>query len=119
MGSVIDAFDKLDLSLMMITETWMMEGPVKEKMTDQLSNGHNLGGIFRNRGRRGGGVAVIYNKSKMRMSEYKIKTKGHEILVTKGKINNNTRHMFAIVICISRACLREKKLNTLRQYQIS
>ena len=36
----------------------------------------------------------------MKMSEFKVKRGGHEIVVAKGKIINNSRPFFAVAICI-------------------
>ena len=67
--SVIDAFNKLDLSMMLVTETWLSKGPVKDQMLDTLENGYGIGGIYKDRGSRGGGVAILFRKSLMKMSE--------------------------------------------------
>ena len=66
--SLIDAFENLDLTFAVITETWFTNGSKLQLESENRLLGHGLNNIVRNRpaGRAGfshGGVAVIYNNS--------------------------------------------------------
>ena len=82
--------------------------------SDTLTNGNKIQMIQRPRGKRGGGIAILSRKSKITITEYKIKTSGHEILVTKGKIQNNSRPMFIIAVYIKPSLTRDKKNHYMR-----
>ena len=107
--SVGDSFTELDLSFMIITETWLWDGPSLDRAKDYLTNGNKIEFLHKGRGSRGGGLAILSRKSKIVLREYKTKTKGHEILIARGKIQNNSRPLFIIAAYIKPSLTKRKK----------
>ena len=71
--SLVDYFEELDLTLMLITEMWLVNGRNLDRNVEDLELRENLSIINKNRfGRRGGGVAILYRKDKCKLGEYKI-----------------------------------------------
>ena len=75
-GSLIDCFNDLDLHLAIITESWLKPGRELEHDLQDLESGESLAIIHRSRPSKrnrtaGGGVALVYNKDKIRLNERK------------------------------------------------
>ena len=108
MDSLYDYFKELDLAFCVVTETWFYECEALNGLSSDAKNGHNLCSIHRYRRSKGanggGGVSIFYNKSRITLTEYKIKRKQHEIVCAKGRLQNNTRPFFVIGTYISTKC---------------
>ena len=63
MLSMIENFNELQLSFFAITETWLKNNKQTEREIKDLSDSEQLGLLAKNRKKRGGGVAIIYNKN--------------------------------------------------------
>ena len=106
MPSVFDCFEELEIDIMLITETWFFDCAALDELVRDAEFGEGIGMINhcrkkRGRANNGGGVAILYKKSKMRVVEYKIRRKGHEIVVAKIKMQNNTRPLFVVTVYLS------------------
>ena len=106
MPSVYDCFEELSLDIMVITETWFYSCAALDKLLKDAEKGEGIKAVNycrkRNgRSNHGGGVSILYKESKVKISEYKLKRKGHEMVVVKAKLLNNTRPMFIIGVYVS------------------
>ena len=100
--SLIDYFDELKISFAMITETWL-KGPSLESVTHELTHGHSLQIIAKNRpptkdgvAVNGGGAAVVFDPTRISLKEHKIKKSNHEIIAAVGKLPNIKRKILLI-----------------------
>ena len=103
---LIDYMKELDLHFTVITETWFHDCPQLQDLTNELGSGSGLGMINRMRKKKsnanpGGGVSIIYNKSKITFKEHPIKRERFEIIAARGKIPHNTRPIYVIAVYIS------------------
>ena len=101
MPSLYDHFEDLELDMMIVTETWFYDCAALTRLLCNAREGEGLQAINYVRKRKGrlnigGGVSVFYKQSKVKISEYKLKRKGHEMVVVRAKLKNNTRPMFVI-----------------------
>ena len=92
--AVIDYFDHLHLSFMMITETWLKNLSLL-KLSSDLKLGHGLEIIAKNRPMKkgnielnGGGAAIIFDPSKIHLKPLSLKKNNHEIVAATGKLPN-------------------------------
>ena len=70
-GSVITAFEESLLHFMLLTETWLSKKHCPPRVLADLTVGANLNFIRKDRGRRGGGVAICYDPTKIRLNIFK------------------------------------------------
>ena len=54
--------NELDISLALISETWLKKNKDVEKEFENIEAAENISSIRRDRGSRGGGVCIAYNK---------------------------------------------------------
>ena len=106
MNSLIDYMRELDTAVAIVTESWLKPGRQLDEDIDDLTKAENLGLIHcsrrTNRGRNaGGGVALVYNKEKIDITEYKAKKANAELVCAIGKIPKLTRKIFIVGIYIS------------------
>ena len=71
--SLITLFEENCLHFAAITETWLSQKHCPPRVMADLTVGAELSFIRRDRGSRGGGVAVCYNPTKIRMSKFNFK----------------------------------------------
>lgn len=107
--SIIETFNETDVSLMVITETWLHGEKPEEEMVDILENGHGIKIIRRNRKSRGGGVAILHKPSVIDLKEYRFKRKSHELAAAKGFLARNKWlfYIFAISVKPSMSALKK------------
>ena len=60
-GSLITLFEECDLHIALLTETWLTQKHCSTRTMNDLMEGANISFIRRDRGTRGGGVAICYN----------------------------------------------------------
>ena len=82
--SVIMNFECLQLDCLIVTETWLTKGPVKDNALDRLMGEAGVHAITGDRRGRGGGVAILFRSSTITLKEYHIRRKRHEIVAAKG-----------------------------------
>ena len=130
--SLSDYFLELDLSLAIVTETWLHRGEQLDRFASDCHDRLGLELVYRNRAKTGssnpgGGVAIVHKPSRIKIVQYPITNKGHEILCVKGRLPNNTRPIFIFAVyvppkiksdkckelmeCISEAVLKIKTLS--------
>ena len=102
--SLIDAFENLDLSYAVVTETWFSNGNKLEKESEDLLLGHGLGALTLKRppGRGGyshGGVAVIYRDSTMKAKLFSFPNPSNfEVLPVQLSVRGINKKIFVIAI---------------------
>ena len=98
MRSLIENFVELDLSMAIVTESWLRDGSKLDECSSDLEMGKNLKIIRKNRptkrrGRTaGGGVAIVFDRDRMSLKERKIKKTTFEILCAEGRITGLSRN---------------------------
>ena len=75
-NSAVEYFDELDLSFMVITETWLREGRSLSDNVADLEPGAALSLIHKGRTTgRGGGVGILYKPSRISLKRYQLPKK--------------------------------------------
>ena len=75
----------------LITETWIRSNRDNKKILGDLLDGSHIELIRKDRGSRGGGVAIAYDTRKARFKRYQIQDNRYEIVCATGKLNNSSR----------------------------
>ena len=96
--SLQNYFEAHDLHVAMVSESWLRDGKTLNKDVIDLEYGSDLKIIYRNRpaktvGARqvGGGVSIIYSKSRCSLKERKIVGNNFELVAAVGKIGKVKR----------------------------
>ena len=91
-------FDEHNLDFAMITESWLKDGQVLNRDVIDLEFGTDKKIIYRNRPKNsvgarkvGGGVSIVYNKSKCSFRERKIVGNKFELVAAVGKVGKLAR----------------------------
>ena len=123
-ASLMDCFVELELSFAMISETWL-KNTTSDVLKSEIKNNHKLEIIHKNRPLKpdgsivtGGGVAIVYDPSKIHLKPYKIKKSNHEIVAAFGKLPNIKRKILIICAYIppkARASSSRSVLNMIRE----
>ena len=100
-GSLADYFYEHELAVAVVAETWFYKSRELEELQTKAGADHGLHFIDRMRTKRGsanpgGGISIVFNKKKIKLSEFRFKRGSHEIVCAKGKIHGNTRPIFVI-----------------------
>ena len=69
-----------------------------QQVLEEVENGAHLNLIRRDRGTRGGGVAIAYDTRKMKLAKYRVNTGGFELVCATGKINNESRKIAILAV---------------------
>ena len=85
----------------MISESSLKDGPSLEEDLQDLELGENLTILHKNRKSKGGktaggGVAIVFNKDKIRLKEYRIRSAKTELLCAVGKLPGLNRKIFVL-----------------------
>ena len=103
--SLHTAFTEHDLDFALVTESWLKDSRILDRDVIDLEFGTNLKIVYKNRprnpaGRRtvGGGVSIIYNKSKCNLKERKIRGNNFELVLAVGKVGKIPRQ--AAIFCL-------------------
>ena len=94
-GSLITLFEENSLHFAIITETWLSKKHCPPRMLSDLTVGSNITLLRKDRGSRGGGVAICFDPTKMKMNAYNAKnTKGETVYA----VGNSSLTMRKIVV---------------------
>ena len=96
--SLVNYFEEYNLSACLISETWMRQDRDTDGILEEVENGAHISMIRRDRGRRGGGVAIAFDVRKMKLTKYRVNTRGFELVCATGKINNESRKLAVIAV---------------------
>ena len=98
-------FDEHNVDIALITESWLQDGEILDRDVIDLEHGSELKVVYKNRPRKncgarkvGGGVSIIYNKTRCNFKERKIKGNCYEMVAALGKIGKIARPV--AVICV-------------------
>ena len=99
--SLVTAFEELELHVAVVTESWLKPGQKLLREIAEYENGPGISVIHKSRETRrgrnaGGGVAILFNKDKIRLAERKIRRGNNEIVCVIGKITGMSRHLAII-----------------------
>ena len=97
-NSLVDLFEEADLMFACLSETWLVDGRKHDHEMRELVEGRNISMITRNRGIRGGGVAIAYDDRKMQLKRVYNGKSNFEYVCALGKTKLNKREIF-IVSC--------------------
>ena len=98
MDSLIEMFDNLDLHFAAVSETWMSDDRRYENNLRKLEGKENLSMIARNRTGRGGGVAIIFNKSKINLKPVKLKSGKFEVVGGLGRTADDSKKILVFSV---------------------
>ena len=91
-------FNEFELSFALVPETWLVSGRTLERNVADLELGEEISIIHKNRGaKKGGGVAILFNKSKCRLGEYKMPGNLADVVAAVGKFRGDSRKV--LVVC--------------------
>ena len=104
-NSLHTCFDEHKLDFALITESWLKDSALLDRDVIDLEWGTNLKIIYKNRPKTraglrkvGGGVSIVYDKSKCSLRERKIKGNKYELVLAVGKIGKIARQV--AIFCI-------------------
>ena len=93
MRSLVVMFDELRLHFSAISETWFKDGRKFSVNVRRLEDSENLKVISKNRGSRGGGVAIVYDVNRMTLKPIKIRDNDFEIVGAAGRTSEDARRV--------------------------
>ena len=100
--SLITSFEENKLHLMLLTETWLKAKHCPPRVMNDLTVGANLNFIRKDRGgrRRGGGVAICYDPTKIRLTKFEASSCDveSEFICAAGTCTLTQRKIVAIAI---------------------
>ena len=111
---MVDCFEELDVTLGVITETWLADGKSLTRDIQDLAAGAGLGMVCLNRrpndrGVAHGGVAVVHNTASCTLAKIDLPNPGNfEVLVTMSNIPGHSRKLLTV------ACYLPPNYNTRR-----
>ena len=100
--SLIDCFDELDVTIGVVTETWLASGESLDKDVKDLTMGTGLGMVCLNRetndrGVAHGGVAVVHNTASCTLERIDLPNPGgFEVLVTLSNLPGHSRKLLTV-----------------------
>ena len=99
--SLVTLFEEYDLHFALLTETWLTTKVCSTRRMMDLTIGANISFIRRDRGRRGGGVAIAYNPLKIKLKKFPVGGEpGTEIVCATGNTPLSKRKIALISVYI-------------------
>lgn len=102
-NSLIDCMEEQDITLALVTETWLQTGELLEQELRDVADEHNLGVITENRptmaanGRQYGGVALVFDKRNASFKKYDIvNPEQYEVLACVGTVKGVKGKIFCL-----------------------
>ena len=111
-ASLIDFYNEMGVTAGIIMESWFQNSQELDRDLQDLELGTGLKTIYKNRGARnttaryagrqlrGGGVAIIFDTSKIDLKEHKIANNKYEMVAASGKQNRSGRRIFIFAIYV-------------------
>ena len=103
--SLQNNFTEHELDFALITESWLKDSAILDRDVIDLEFGTNLKILYKNRPRKtassravGGGVSIVYNKSRCSFKERKISGNKFELVAAVGKIGKVARQV--AIFCV-------------------
>ena len=98
--SLVDKFRELDLEFAMINETWLKNDRDTEAAIKDIKDNENLEIIKKNRQSRGGGVAIIFDNTRMNLKSYAIPGNKFELICAVGRTNELSKKIVVFSLYI-------------------
>ena len=70
--SLVTLFEEMRLQAALLTETWLTKKVCSRRKMDDLTLGANISFIRRDRGSRGGGVAIAFNPNLLKLTKFPV-----------------------------------------------
>ena len=99
-SSLTTAFAELDLSFMMITETWIRNAKETERNIKDYADAESIGLVCKNRPTRGGGVCVAFDSRKCKLQRFPLPTSNFEVVCAAGKVSGFSRKLAVLVVYV-------------------
>ena len=98
--SLIDMFMEKDLHYSLITETWFKNDKYTKQELEHIKYAENIEFICKNRGSRGGGVAIAFNNTSASFKPIAIRGNKYELIGAVGRTGTDPRKcvVFALYI---------------------
>ena len=98
--SLLETLDEIDVDMCMLTETWLRSDPHTERSIEDFQNEHGYEFIRRDRrdGKRGGGVAICYNKELISMARIRLPPMKNELVGAIGRRVGQRRKVAALAV---------------------
>ena len=96
LDSLFDMIYNYDLNAVLLTETWIKIDKNFERIKEEIRMNRGLDIICYNRPgkRNGGGVAIVFDPSKIKLTEHRFARHGIEMVAAKGKIIGDSRSIY-------------------------
>ena len=110
LSSLLETLTEIDVDICMLTETWLKNDPNIERNVEDFENQHGYAFIRRDRmaGRRGGGVAICYNKEQITMSRIRLPPTKYELVGAIGRRVGQRRKVAALAVYLPPALNAEQ-----------
>ena len=96
--SLQNNFEAYGLDVALVTESWLKDGKTLDRDIIDLEYGTDLKIVYKNRPRKnataravGGGVSIIYSKSRCSLRERKVRGNKFELVVASGRVGSVAR----------------------------
>ena len=98
--SLLDMFKEKDLHFSLITETWFKSNKYTKQELENIKLAENIEFVCKNRGSRGGGVAIAFNNNRASFKPITIHGNKYELVGAVGRNGSDTRKcvLFALYI---------------------
>lgn len=105
--SLITMFDEMKLHFALVTESWLRESELFDRDIIDLEHGSDLKIIYKNRPQKrtsarrvGGGVSLVYSRSRCSFKERKIAGNRFELVVAVGRVSGIKRQVVIFTLYI-------------------
>ena len=98
--SLVTLFEEMALHFVLLTETWLTQKHCSRRRMEDLTIGANVSFIRKDRGSRGGGVAICYNPTRMKLTRFTVPQTylNTEIVCAVGNISLTKRKLALISV---------------------
>ena len=110
--SLVTLFEEMKLSFALLTETWLTNKVCSRRKLEDLTTGAEISFIRRDRGSRGGGVAIAYNPNKIKLTKLQVpqNSVNAEIVCAVGN-SQKTKRKIAMISIYMPPSLRRDQLD--------
>jgi Holliday junction resolvase-like predicted endonuclease len=98
--SLIDLMNEVNASISICTETWIKEGERAEEFLRDLADNTRYDVLRKSRRTRGGGVAILYDKTELHMTHVKTPETDFEVLATLARRKSQRIKFLTIAVYI-------------------
>ena len=95
---MVNYCDEYDLTFGLITETWLKQSRETNNAIGDLLDGSGIELIRKDRGKRGGGVAIAFDTKKATLKKYPMRNNHHKIVCSTGKGNSSSRKLVLFAV---------------------